>query len=155
MKNGYNENGFKVSNKKKYIKYTKKNYEFNFMTWRKQHKIGEFFDTQPDLIRNGYPVNEVVYVVRTHRRDLNILIYTSIDVRNEKVRTKGSDAVRVVLVWKNKNTGKRYYRKVKKHLRITTLFDNLENTITSTLKYLKSPEFNFHDFKEGIGLEYN
>lgn len=136
-----------------YVKYSKPQYEYNLNSWKRQRIIGDFLDTQPDLVRNGYNVNEVVYVVRTHRKDLNILIYTSIDIRSDRVREKGSDAVRVVLVWKNSKTGQRYYRKVKKHLRIKTLFNNLEDTLKSTLAEVRSPSFNFSNFRLGIGIE--
>ena len=93
-----------------YVKYSKPQYEYNLNSWKRQRIIGDFLDTQPDLVRNGYSVNEVVYVVKTHR-------------------------------------------KVKKHLSIKTLFTNLEDTFKSTLAEVRSPSFNFSNFRLGIGLE--
>ena len=151
-----------VRAKERYREFTEKQFNFHLYDMYKRKKINNYLNAQPDLVRNGYNVQEVVYVIRTHRKDVNILIYTSIDVRGEltskgrnTVRSKGSDAVRVVLVRKNLNTGERYYKKIHKHLRINTLFTNLEKTLETTLKEIQSPSYKYEGFLKGIGLEYN
>ena len=142
---------------RRYVEFSAEKFKYELFQMYKSKKIGAFQDVQPDLFRNGYTVNEVVYMIRTNRKNINILVYTSIDVRpkgvsgRNTVRVKGSDAVRVVVVIKEA-TGKRKYKKVHKHLRISTLFSNLETTLENVSNEINNGDFSFDGFREGIGL---
>lgn len=82
------------------------------------------------------PIYEYIYKVPTKSPVVDLLVYSSVDRNTGKTRDYGSDAVRVVMRWtfaKKHPDGSvivhRLYRKIHKHLRIDTLFANLEATI--------------------------
>lgn len=133
---------------KKYRSYSKKEFEFKI---REIYRINNLFCKLVDVterVGEIVPVYEHVYSVPTKSSAVALLIYSSVDIRNARTREIGSDAVRIVMQWtikKRNDEGqviatKRVYRKVAKHLRIDTLFQNLEKTIlsnysTTDLKY--------------------
>jgi hypothetical protein len=78
--------------------------------------------------QNDMVVKERVYKIPTKQSNKAIIIYSSIDVRSDESRVKGSDAVRVV-VWLRTEKGN-FFKSFTKHLRINTIFKNLEKSIT-------------------------
>lgn len=141
--------------KKLYKSYTKKQFEYLLrgVAWKVRSK--GMLDVTEDLQRNGVTINEHVYLLKTHRENVAILIYSSVDVGTAKTRDNGADAVRVVVTVKTAQG--RYYKAVKKHLRLETLFDNLHKTLADTMrdinfnKYSPTKSTHLEGFQEGIG----
>lgn len=74
------------------------------------------------------PTWERIYEIPTKNKSVSIIVFSSLDLRTNKTRSVGDDAVRVVMKWKTKNG--EVYKKVGKHLRIETLFSNLKKSLT-------------------------
>ena len=87
---------------------------------------------------------ERIYEIPTQNKAVSIVVFSSVDLRTNQTREKGKDAVRIVLKWKTKNGD--VYKRVAKHLRIETLFDNLKRS----LKEAKSQIFklNYKEFSK-------
>lgn len=138
---------------REYVPFSQKKFEYELFMMKKRLGFYGYSNVTEAMVRNGYNLKEQVYMIPTKRKNTNILIYSSLDVRSNKVRTIGSDAVRVVLVRK-RNDGKRYFKRLGKHLRINTLFKNLENTIAKGLKEGEQSGWFSKDDKisEGFGL---
>jgi hypothetical protein len=112
---------------KEYFKFSRKHFEYELRGILIHNKLGRMEDYTDEFIAEGNQSFEKIYKLKSRNPAVEVLIYSSVDVTENKVRSKGSDAVRVVLCWNTKK-GKRYKR-VAKHLRIETLFKNLENTL--------------------------
>lgn len=113
--------------------YTKKKFEYELSRIRNEYGLSYWKDIT-DIMSNECDcfINEHVYKFDTDVRGMMLVIYSTVDVNNDRTREHGCDAVRVVLRWITKNGI--LYRKVKTHKRIETLFDNLECTIVESLK---------------------
>jgi hypothetical protein len=70
---------------------------------------------------------EHVYKISTKNKSVDIIVFSSVDVRTGKTREKGTDCVRLVLRWTTKYG--EIYKKLGKHYRLETLFDNMEKTV--------------------------
>lgn len=137
---------------REYVPFSQKKFEYELFNMKKKLGFYSYSNITEDLIRNGYLIKEEVYMVTTYRKDTNILIYSSLDVRSNRVRTVGSDAVRVVLVRRTKD-GKHFYKRLGKHLRINTLFNNLYNTIAKGLKESnKGNWYSDNSYYQGFGI---
>lgn len=79
-------------------------------------KIGYIRPTIPDNTK------EYVYEIQTAYPEIVIKIYSTIDVRSNVSRTIGTDAIRTVALYKNKQL----FYKATKTLRLKTWQDNLE-----------------------------
>lgn len=119
--------------KKQYVSFSKKKFEYELFQMKKKLKFSTYLNITDDLIRNNIHTKEYVYLIRTGRKDTNILIYSSVDTRIDRMRELGTDAVRVVLVRK-RSDGERFYKKVKTHQRINTLFNNLTKSVELALE---------------------
>jgi hypothetical protein len=84
-------------------------------------------DITEALNNKGYGTKERIYKIKTNQSNKCIIIYSSVDIRTDKTRSKGSDALRVV-VWLRTNQGD-FFKSYKKHYRLETIFKNLGNTI--------------------------
>lgn len=136
----------------RYYDFSKAKFEYELLNIIKKNKIGNYLEVTESLEQNGYPILERVYVVKTRNPYVSILIYSSIDRRTDRVRDIGSDAIRVVLVWKTKRG--RFYKKLHKHLRIKTVFNNLEKTLIEGKKEAEGMNLKIWEFSEGIGIDY-
>jgi hypothetical protein len=109
---------------KMYKTFTKKQFEFLMRGMLINGRLGFM-----EEIDNGVDTWEHVYKISTKNKAVDILVFSSVDMRNGKTREKGSDAVRLVMRW---NTKYGYiYKKLAKHYRLETLFQNMEKTIRS------------------------
>lgn len=108
--------------------------EFEKEMWTRLRRCGGGFmkDITYDWQREGNFTREYIYSITTKNRAVDIIIFSSIMYDGNFSRAKGMDAVRVVLRWKTKNGS--LYKKIHKHLRVGTLFENLVSTIVSTQK---------------------
>lgn len=143
---------------KRYKVFTKNEFEYKLrgLAWKVQSDI---LDVTNDLIRNNIQVYEHVYLIRTKRENVSILVYSSVDTRTGKTREKGSDAVRIVLTVKT-DKGTRFHRHMKKHLRVNNLFDNIHDTLKAITKEVNKGVYsseNFikiiDNFNKGLGSE--
>lgn len=108
-------------------------------------KVEGIQDITDALNANNFGTKERIYKVKTAQSNKAILIYSSIDIRTDKSRDIGSDAVRVV-VWLKTEQGN-FFKSFKKHYRIKTIFKNLENTI----KEINSTEIkSFKGYKKSL-----
>lgn len=121
---------------KEYFGFTRKHFEYELRGILIQNKLGKMEDYTDEFILQGNQTFEKIYKLKSRNPSVEVLLYSSVDVNENQVRKKGADAVRIVLCWNTKK-GKRY-KKVAKHLRIETLFKNVENTLLS----LKEEVFN-------------
>jgi hypothetical protein len=108
--------------------------EFEKEMWTRLRRCGGGWmkDITYDYIREGGFTKEHIYSVSTKNKSVDIIIFSSLLRDGQYSRAKGMDAVRVVLRWKTKHGS--LYKRVHKHLRVHTLFENLISTIISTQK---------------------
>lgn len=85
-------------------------------------------DITEGLQAGGMNLMERVYKIKTNQSNKAILVYSSVDVRTNRTREKGADALRVI-IWLKTEQGN-FFKSYKKHYRIETLFKNLEKSIT-------------------------
>lgn len=112
----------------KYRRFGRKEFEYKVREILIKNRLGFLSD-----ITESYPnVWERVYAVSTANKSVDILIFSSIDIATDYVRDRGDDAVRLVLRWKTKNGY--VYKRVAKHLRIRTLFANIQKSIENCQK---------------------
>lgn len=114
----------------KYYQFSKKHFEYELREILKRNKSKFMDDITEEWIKEGNVTWERIYKISTKNRAVDIILFSSIDMRTNKVRESGGDAVRVVIRWTTKNGP--YFKKVAKHYRIETLFKNLEETILLT-----------------------
>ncbi len=109
--------------------------------------LGKRSEVSKIIQSNGYITNEYVYRFRTGKSDdegLYLLVYSSVNKDTNNTRDCGEDAVRIVYVYTDKTYGY-IYEKVKKCLRIQTLFKNVEYSLQAYLDKLFSQ--NRDDFR--------
>jgi hypothetical protein len=112
---------------RKYYQFGKKHFEYGVREFLINNKLGFLKDITQDYIADGGSTWERIYTVSTRNKSVELIIFSSIDMRTDYVREHGDDAVRIVMRWKTKNGY--VYKKVAKHLRINTLFQNMEKSI--------------------------
>lgn len=110
----------------KYRKFTQKQFEYLTRNFLMEEKLGFFKDITEEYQQENYTW-ERIYSISTKNKAVDIMVFSSIDIRSGAVREKDSDAVRLVMRWKTKY-GYRY-KKLAKHLRVVGLFDNMRLTI--------------------------
>lgn len=130
---------------REYYQFGKKHFEYGVRNFLISNKMGFLKDITEQYLADGNITWEHVYSISTRNSSVDIIVYSSVDVRTSHVREHGDDAVRLVLRWKTKNGY--VYKRLGKHLRIKTLFDNMYKTIASankTVLNLKYGEFSKH-----------
>jgi hypothetical protein len=110
-----------------YYNFSKAKFEYELKGISIRNKFSSFVDVTDRLRNIENNLLERVYFLTTKNKSVGVLIYSSIDLRTDRVREKGSDAIRLVLVWETKKGN--LYKKIAKHLRVTSIFNNLENTL--------------------------
>jgi len=100
--------------------------------------------TEP-LIKNGFNTKERIYKIKTNQSNKCIIIYSSLDIRTNRTRNKGADALRVI-IWLRTKQGD-FFKSYKKHYRVDTLFKNLAKTVNE----INNQEINsFKGFKKNL-----
>ena len=84
-------------------------------------------DITEGLIQKGFNTKERIYKIKTKQANKAIIIYSSLDIRTDRTRDIGSDALRVI-IWLRTKQGD-FFKSYKKHYRVQTLFQNLGKTI--------------------------
>lgn len=114
---------------RQYYQFCKKHFEYGVRDFLISNRLGFLKDITEQYIAEGNSTWENIYTISTPNRSVEILVFSSVDIRTSHVREHGDDAVRLVLRWKTKNGY--VYKKLAKHLRIKTLFGNMQKTIQS------------------------
>lgn len=129
---------------KRYYQYGKKHFEYGVREQLISNRLGFMKDITEQYIAEGNQTWEHVYSITTANKAVEIIVYSSVDIRTSYVREHGDDAVRLVLRWKTKNGY--LYKRLAKHLRINTLFQNMKKTIESAQK--TAFNLNFKEFSK-------
>lgn len=74
-----------------------------------------------------HPINEIIYRLDIGINNTSIIVYSSVDVRTERTRQSGKDAVRIIFEWNTKNG--LIYAHIDKRLRVEGLFENISDSI--------------------------
>lgn len=115
-----------------YYQFGKKHFEYGVREQLIQNRLGFLKDITDEYIAEGNTTWERIYTISTANKAVEILVFSSIDIRTSHVREHGDDAVRLVLRWKTRNGY--VYKRLAKHLRISTLFQNMKKTVESAQK---------------------
>lgn len=112
-----------------FIRYSRKQFERELIRIRTSNYLLSWSEiTQTFNQKHGEPESlEYIYSFPTKNRSVQILIFSSVDTRTGRNRDKDTDAVRVIYEWGTRKG--LIYKKIRKHLRINTLFTNLERTV--------------------------
>ena len=131
---------------KQYYQFSKKHFEYELKGILIRNKLGFMEDITESYKAEGGETWERIYAISTKNKSVKILIFSSIDIKTDKVRDIGGDAVKIVTEWTTKN-GK-VYQKVAHHYRLETLFSNVERTLIGCSKTVF--DLNFKDFSKAI-----
>jgi hypothetical protein len=112
---------------RKYKQFGRKEFEYGVRNFLIENRLGFLKDITEVYKAEGNETWEHVYSISTRNRAVEIIVYSSVDIRTSHVREHGDDAVRLVLRWKTKDGY--VYKKISKHLRINTMFDNMRKSI--------------------------
>lgn len=127
---------------RQYYKFGKKHFEFNVRDFLIKNRMGFLTDITDEYIAEGGNTWERIYTISTANKSVQIMIFSSVDVRTSYVREHGADMVRLVLRWKTRNGY--VYKSLAHHQRIETLFNNMKKTVENAQKTVFS--LNFKEF---------
>lgn len=133
-----------------YYNFSKAKFEYELNGICKRNNLKNPVDITEEL-RVDNNLLEYTYEIFTKNPSVSFIVFSSIDLRTGRVRDKGSDALRVILKWKTRKGF--YYKSLKNHKRITSVFLNLEKTIKTvndSCFNLKVWEFNKDILKRGV-----
>lgn len=122
-----------------YKRYSKKQFEYFLRGLLIENKLGFLSD-----VTNQHKSWEYIYEVTTRNRAVSIIIFSSVDMRTNKTRDNGNDRVRIIMRWKTKKGD--VYKRIARHNRLETLFDNVK----STLLNLNVFNLNYEDFNQQL-----
>lgn len=111
---------------KSYYKFSQKHFEYGVREFLIKNKLG-FMSEITEEFQKENVTKERIYKITTKNPSVDIIVFSSVDVRTKSVRDHSADAVRLVLRWKTKNGY--VYKKLAKHLRIETLFNNMKKSV--------------------------
>lgn len=125
-----------------YYKFSRKHFEYELKGILIRNRLGFMNDITEEWLAEGKESWERIYKISTKNKSVDIILFSSIDIRTNEVRDNGADRVRVILRWKTKKGD--VFKKVHHHNRLETLFKNLEWSIGNAQKEvfeLKYTEF--------------
>lgn len=130
----------------KYFQYSRKHFEFELRGITIRNNLGFIKDITSEWISQGNSTWERIYSVPTRNKSVDIIIFSSVCVDENKVRNSGKDSVKVIMRWKTKNGY--VYKKLAHHYRLETLFDNLSKTIMESLEGVFN--LNYKEFNKSL-----
>jgi hypothetical protein len=133
-----------------YYRFSKEHFEYKLKDMLFKHNAGFMEDITWNWRKEGNVTWERIYKISTKNRAVDIIVFSSIDISTGRARDVGGDAVRLVLRWKTTNGN--LYKRLAKHYRVDTLFDNLKETVLdaqANVFNLKAWEF-AREFKETV-----
>lgn len=125
-----------------YFKFTKAHFEYELKGVLINNRAGFMEDITDQWLSEGNETWERIYKITTKNKAVDIIIFSSIDMRTNKVRDKGTDCVRLVMRWTTRKGP--LFKRIAKHYRIETLFNNVRGSILSAQKEVFS--LNWDDF---------
>lgn len=131
---------------RQYYQFGKKHFEFGVREFLISSKLGFLTDVTDSYIADGNDTWERIYTISTKNKSVDILVFSSVDIRTSHVREHGDDMVRLVLRWKTKNGYA--YKKLAHHQRIETLFNNMKKTVEKAQQGVFS--LNYKEFTKEI-----
>lgn len=123
-----------------YKTYTKKQFEYLLRNVLITNRLG-FLTDVTNKQENTW---EYVYEVSTRNKSVSIIIYSSVDLRNDKTRDNGADRVRLVMRWSTKNGD--VYKRLARHNRLETLFENVKSSLLNANVF----NLNYKEFKKEV-----
>lgn len=131
---------------RRYYQFGKKHFEYGVRNFLIKNRLGFLTDITRGYIEEGGDTWERIYRISTRNSSVDIIVFSSVDMRTDFVREHGDDAVRLVMRWKTKNGY--VYKRLAKHLRIKTLFDNMKKTVENAQKSVFN--LNYRDFSKEV-----
>lgn len=131
---------------RKFYQYGRKHFEFCVRDLLISNQLGFLKDITDQYIADGGNTWETIYTISTKNKSVEILVFSSLDVRTSFVRDNGSDMVRIVLRWKTKNGY--MYKSLAHHQRIDTLFNNMKKTIEKAQQSVFNLQYK--EFTKGV-----
>lgn len=131
---------------RQYYKFSKKHFEYGVRNFLIKNRLGFMKDITEEYIAEGNDTWERVYSISTRNRAVDILVYSSVGIKTDYVREHGDDAVRLVLRWKTRNGY--VYKRIAKHLRIKTLFQNMRESVEKAQNSVFN--LNYSDFSKEV-----
>ena len=123
-----------------YKNYSKKQFEYFLRGVLIENKLGFLNDVTTQHGKSW----EYIYEVTTKNRSVSIIVFSSVDMRTNKTRENGTDRVRLVMKWKTKNGD--IFKRIARHNRLETLFDNVKSTLLDCNVF----NLNFRDFSKEL-----
>ena len=117
---------------KNYFKFSKKHFEYGLRNILITNQIGFLTEITDEWVDEGNVSNEYIYKITTKNPAVDVIVFSSISINTNKARNIGNGAVRFVLRWKTKNGY--VFKRIAKHYRVKTLFDNIKPTIIEIQK---------------------
>jgi hypothetical protein len=124
-----------------YKNYSKKQFEYFLRGLLIENKLGFLSEVTNEHGQTW----EHIYEVTTRNRAVTIIIFSSVDMRTGRTRENGADRVRLVLRWKTKNGY--VYKRIARHNRLDTLFNNIKSTL---LNFNPFGQFDFKEFSSKL-----
>lgn len=114
----------------RYVSFSRKQFEFGLIQVANEirTKVGGWSDITEEYLRDNPETYERVYRFRTNKKGVEVIIFSSIPVDNERVRSLGSDSVKLVYRWKNSN-GDYEYARGRHHYRTQNLLGNMKKSL--------------------------
>jgi hypothetical protein len=131
---------------RQYKQFGEKQFLFSVRDFLIKNKLGFIKEITADYIADGGNTWEKIFTVSTANKSVEIMIFSSIDVRTGYVREHGGDMVRLVLRWKTRNGY--VYKSLAHHQRIDTLFNNIQKTVEKAQQSVFN--LNYKEFTKGV-----
>lgn len=118
----------------KYKQYWKSEFQAGLSTICNKGLLKSWEEVSDEIQSDEININEFVYRIKLRHPSAAIIIFSSVDKSTERTRDLGSDAVRIIYEWNTKNGI--IYSRIKKRLRIDTLFENIQESVDGATAYL-------------------
>ncbi|MFW6242734.1 MAG: hypothetical protein ACOC2W_01090 [bacterium] len=125
---------------KRYYKFCKSHFEYELNGILIRNRAGFLTEITEDWREEGNETWEYIYKISTKNRAVDIIVFSSIDLKTDEVRDIGGDAVRLVMRWRTRSGN--VFKRLAKHYRIKTLFENMEKTILEAQKSVFNLNYN-------------
>jgi hypothetical protein len=116
-----------VQSNNRFYSFSRRHFEFELRGVLIREQAGYLTDITNEWIQEGNATWERIYRISTQNKSCDIIVFSSVDMRTDSVRENGDDRVRLVMRWKTRN-GYRF-RRIARHNRLRTLFDNVKDSI--------------------------
>jgi hypothetical protein len=116
-----------MPNASEFVRFSRAEFEARINHILHSNRAGFISDITREWREAGKETWEHIYRITTKNPAVDIIVFSSVDIRTNRARNNGDDRVRLVMRWKTRN-GERF-RRIARHNRISTLFDNVKDSI--------------------------